>query len=81
MRLRSSTLRLARSAWESLCRMGVVAPRLPSKQGACLSSLSTAAPEQSSDVHETHGGQTGLWTAQRSDVDSPTNFVTSQLTL
>ena len=27
--------------------------------------------EQSSTVHESHIGQTGLWTAQRSDVYSP----------
>ena len=39
-------------------------------QGACLSSLGSAAPEQSSTVHESHIGQTGLWTAQRSDVVS-----------
>ena len=36
-RLRSLTSRLARSAFESLCRIGVVAPRLPSniKELAC----------------------------------------------
>ena len=38
-------------------------------QRACLSSLDSAAPEQSSTVHESHIGQTRLWTAQRSDVD------------
>ena len=51
------------------------------KQGDCLSSLGSAAPERSSTVHESHIGQTGLYTAQRSDVDSPANFMTSQLAL
>ena len=50
-------------------------------QGACLSSLGSEAPEWSSTVHESHIVHTGLWTAQRSDVDSPACFVTSQLTL